>query len=401
MAERRAEVAVILLTAAMALATAGQAGALDFGPEEIVEANGVDIVVPGYSIPSFEDWNNDLLKDLIVGQGSPSPAKVRVYLNVGTEADPQFDSFFYAQANGADLTCPSSGCLGCFPRVVYWDEDDRKDLLVGQSDGNVKVFLNVGTDEAPTFDSGALLKVGSGDAFTLDVGNRATPVPVDWNSDGRLDLVAGGYDGAIHIYYNCGCGGAVPPHFNFSEPYGDFAEEDGDVLQVPGGRSSPAIADLDGDGLNDLLVGNTYGQLLFYQNIGLDFAPVFAGYTPATSNGVPIDLSGSPRSRPSVCHWTGDGHFGPKDGYWDVLVGSADGKIRLYRGIPEFGDYDADGDIDVDDLRVFVEAWRQPDPPADSLADLNADGVLDPLDLEAFVDLMLAANISVAPDNAE
>jgi len=161
---------------------------------------------------------------------------------------------------------------------------------------------------------------------------------------------------------------------------------------VPGGRSSPAVADLDGDGLRDLLVGNTYGQLLFYKNIGLESLPIFSGYTPATSAGAPIDLPGSLRSRPSVCHWTGDGHFGPRDGYWDVLVGSGDGKIRLYRGISKVGDFDLDGDIDVDDLRVFVEAWRQPDPSADSLADLNADGTLDYLDLEAFVDLMLAAN---------
>ena len=56
------------------------------------------------------------------------------------------------------------------------------------------------------------------------------------------------------------------------------------------------------------------------------------------------------------------------------------------------GDFDTDGDIDVDDLRTFMEAWRHPDPPADSLADLNADGILDYLDLEAFIDLMLAAN---------
>ncbi len=94
MVQRRAEVAVVLLTAAIVLVTAGQAGAIDLGPEEIVDANGVDIIVPGYSVPSFEDWNNDLLKDLIVGEGSPSVGKVRVYLNVGTEADPQFDSFF-------------------------------------------------------------------------------------------------------------------------------------------------------------------------------------------------------------------------------------------------------------------------------------------------------------------
>ena len=43
---------------------AGKAWAIDFGPAEIVEANGVEIVVPGHSMPSLPDWNNDLLADL-------------------------------------------------------------------------------------------------------------------------------------------------------------------------------------------------------------------------------------------------------------------------------------------------------------------------------------------------
>ncbi len=392
MYRQMAQVAVFLLAVATSATVWAQADVIDLGPEEIVEANGVEIVVPGYSVPSLADWNNDLLGDLIVGEGSPAPAKVRIYLNIGTEAAPQFDNSFYAQSDGADLTCAPSGCLGCFPRLVYWDGDERKDLLVGQSDGTVKLFLNVGTDEAPTFDGGTLLKVGSAAALTLDVGYRATPAPVDWNSDGLLDLVAGAYDGAIHLYTNLASDGTVPPQFFLSEPPGDYVLADGASLVVPGGRSSPAIADLDGDGLSDLLVGNTNGQLLFYRNVGLNSAPTFSGYTVVTSAGVPIDLAGSPRSRPALCHWTGDGHFGSRDGYWDVLVGSADGRIRLYRGLPQLGDFDLDGDIDVDDLRWFVEAWRQPDLPADSPADLNADGTLDSLDLEAFVDLMLAAN---------
>ncbi len=392
MHRRKAEMVVFLVTMAMSLPAIAQADAIDLGPEEIVEANGVAIVVPGYSVPSLADWNNDLLKDLIVGEGSPSPAKVRIYLNVGTEAEPQFDSYLYAQSNGADLTCPPSGCLGCFPRVVYWDGDDRKDLLVGQSDGMVKVFLNVGTDEAPTFDGGMLLRVGAGNASALDVGYRATPDVADWNRDGLIDLVAGAYDGAVHIYFNSNEDETLPPQFSLSTPAGDLAQEDGMTLLVPGGRSSPVVADFNGDGLNDLLVGNTNGQLLFYPGSEIELLPAFSGYTPVTSQGVPIDLPGSPRSRPSVCHWTGDGHFGPRDGYWDVLIGSGDGRIRLYRGIPKVGDFDADGDIDVDDLKLFVDAWREPEPPVDSPADLNGDGALDYLDLEAFVDLMLAAN---------
>lgn len=368
--------------------------AIDFGPEEVVQAGGVDIQVPGYSVPSFEDWNNDLLKDLIVGEGSGSiSGKVRVYLNVGTEAEPQFDDFLYVQSEGGDLTCPGSGCMGCFPRLVYWDADDLKDLLVGQSDGTVRVFLNVGTQEAPTFDGGQSVGImNDGNFEALDVGSRAAPSLADWNGDGVLDLIVGAYDGRIHFFESWACEDPMPPGFYSSPATGELVVADEAILTVPGSRSSPVAVDLDDDGLQDLLVGNTYGQLLFYPNIGTETLPAFSGYTPVTSEGQAIDLAGSPRSRPDVCTWTGDGHFGPADGYWDLLVGSGDGKVRLYRGTPMTGDFDTDGDIDVDDLRTFMEAWRQPDPPADSLADLNADGVLDTLDLEAFIDLMLAAS---------
>ena len=41
---------------------------LVLGPEELVEANGVDIVVPDYSVPSFVDWNNDNLNGCNVGR---------------------------------------------------------------------------------------------------------------------------------------------------------------------------------------------------------------------------------------------------------------------------------------------------------------------------------------------
>jgi hypothetical protein len=388
----RSGLSVIAIVAVLFISAPGFAedAAINLGPEELVLAGGAPIVVPGYSVPSFEDWNNDLLKDLIVGEGGATPGKVRIYLNVGTESDPCFVNYFYAQSDGQDLSCPAQGCLGCFPRVVYWDEDERKDLLVGQADGTVKIFLNVASDNEPVFDAGANIKVGADYAWNLDVGARATPVAVDWNDDGMLDLVAGGLDGLIHVYYNCGCGGSVPPRFNFSPPDGLYAQANGRDLQVPAGRSSPVVMDLDGDGKKDLLTGNTDGQILFYKNTELDALPAFSGYSLVKSNGQPIELPGTLRSRPSVCYWTGDGHFGSKDGYWDLLVGYGDGKVRLYRGIPKRGDFDADGDLDADDFTFIAQALDQPIPPGGTPADLNDDAVVDIVDLRLFADLWLA-----------
>ncbi len=382
-----------LIAVVLCVQAFGQDGVINLGPEEVLQADGNDIAVPGYSVPSFEDWNNDGLRDLIVGEGGSNyPGKVRVYLNVGLESDPCFAGFFYAQADGGELTCTPAGCQGCFPRMVCWDDDDRKDLLVGLADGTVKVFLNVTDNNEPAFDAGTLLTVGSAGVSLLDVGSRATPSLVHWNDDDMLDLVIGGLDGLIHVFYNCGCDGSIPPHFYFSSPDGFFVQAGDRDLTVPSGRSSPVFADCDGDGKKDLLTGNTDGMILFYKNTGTDSLPAFSNYTLVQSAGAAIDLPNGFRSRPDVCYWTGDGKFGPKDGYWDLLVGYGDGKVRLYRGLAKAGDFDADGDLDGDDFTFLAKALDQPLPAEGASADLNADGVVDTLDLRVFADLWLAAN---------
>ncbi len=378
----------IVLFAGLILSTSAFAaeGVIDLGPEEIVQADGKDILVPGYSVPSFEDWNNDKLKDLIIGEGGGGAAgKIRVYLNVGTEADPCFTSYIYAQSYGQDLTFTPEGCLGCFPRLVPWTGANHTDLLVGLGDGTIKIYQNVGPDKEPFFDGGAYVKVGSTGTGTLDVGLRATPSFLDWNNDGLIDVVTGALDGGVHIYYNCGCGTAIPPHFYTSPIDGIFVQANGHDLLVAGGRSSPVIVDADGDGKKDIITGNTDGQILFYKNVGTDSLPMFGGYTMVQSDGQPIDLPGSLRSRPALCYWTGS-----KDGYWDLLVGNGDGKIRLYRGLPRKGDFNGSGTLDDEDFTVLVQALGKPVPPEGSPADLNHDGVVDDVDLRLFADLWLA-----------
>jgi hypothetical protein len=355
----------------------GFASGLQFnlGPEEFVKANGVDITVGTYSVPSFVDWNNDGLRDLIIGSGD---GKVRVYLNVGTESTPQFSGYFYAQSNGSDLNCPPAGCLGCFPRVIYWDADAHKDLLAGQGDGTVKIFLNIGTDESPTFDGGTFLQVGQpGVKKNINVGGRATPCIVDWNNDGKKDLAVGALDSKIHIFINEGTD--IAPDFRVET----FAQAGGSPLVVPPSRSSPDILDLDGDGKKDLLTGNYNGELLFYSNVATDISPAFSGYIRVDSNGVPIDLAGSPRSRPFVCDWTGDG-------YLDVLIGAGDGKVHLYRSIP-VGDIDKDYDVDFLDFALFAGYWQQTGCGKCGGADLAGNnGNVDVNDLHEFVANWLA-----------
>lgn len=106
--------AIAIVTAITVLAFCISAPAeadLVLGPEGLVQAGGINIDVPGYSVPSFVLWNGDSLRDLVVGEGGGGvvEAKVRIYLNTGTSNAPQFTGFFYAQSNGSDLVGAGAG----------------------------------------------------------------------------------------------------------------------------------------------------------------------------------------------------------------------------------------------------------------------------------------------------
>jgi hypothetical protein len=101
---------VFLVQIFLVISVAPVVGQLNLGSEELVQDDEGDIDVFGYSVPSFVHWDDDGLKDLVVGEGSGTyTGKVRVYLNEGTSSYPQFSNYFYAQSNYSDLTVPGSG----------------------------------------------------------------------------------------------------------------------------------------------------------------------------------------------------------------------------------------------------------------------------------------------------
>jgi hypothetical protein len=58
------------------------------------------------------------------------------------------------------------------PSVTDWNGDGMKDLIVGHftgKDGNMKLFLNQGTDSAPVFKSAIALEAG-GKPIQMDAG---------------------------------------------------------------------------------------------------------------------------------------------------------------------------------------------------------------------------------------
>jgi len=359
-----------------------------FAAAQTVQAGGVVIQTGDYSVPSLADWNSDGLTDLIVGEKSATDTgKVRVYLNSGTNAAPVYGSFLYAQSGGADLAVPASGCMGVFPRVFDWNQDGLKDLVLGLADGTVQVALNENTDSEPRFAAPEPVEVGqAGDKSIIDVGKRATVDIVDWDNDGRYDLVLGDLDGNVRVLLNES--GSGPADFR-SET---IILNDDAGQGVPTGRSSVAVADLNGDGRKDLVVGNTEGQLMFYANTGTDAAPQFAGYEAIEAGGAAVDLADKPRSRPFV----GDAN---RDGKADLLVGAKDGLVRLYVGssvpAPTEGPNNNEGEPGETYIYTFrvIPPWQCPIHKHD----VSGDGRITALDVLLVVNYLIANSSQSLP----
>ncbi|NNF13987.1 MAG: VCBS repeat-containing protein, partial [Gemmatimonadetes bacterium] len=134
------------------------------------------------------------------------------------------------------------------PALGDIDADGDLDLFVGESSGALNFYENTGGAGAPEF---TLVSDEYGD---FDVGRRSFPVLHDLDADGDLDLLVGSESSGIHIFRNQGT--PTTPEF----------VEDGLFEVDHFGFAAPALADLDGDGDDDMLLGGGRGGLWFFEN---------------------------------------------------------------------------------------------------------------------------------------
>ncbi len=144
--------------------------------------------------------------------------------------------------------------------MVDWDADGDLDLLIGSFDGTIRVFLNEGTRQQPQF-AVANFKVQAGGKDLMVPGGHAAPVVVDWDGDGRWDILCGCAKGSVYWYRNVGTPSAprfAAPQTLVEEHRGTGYDEFRDIDEepVPGIRSQIAAVDYDGDGRIDLLLGD-------------------------------------------------------------------------------------------------------------------------------------------------
>jgi len=129
----------------------------------------------------------------------------------------------------------------------------------------------------------------------------------DWENDGDMDLVIGTIFGQIYLLTNAGYDGG----YSFEEPK---LLHDGSTGEVKLRKAGPHMADLDGDGDLDLLVGTESNGLYLLRNDGTRAKPKLSSPQPVMPGGKPLTDQGY-RPKLDTTDWNGDGVL-------DLLVGT-------------------------------------------------------------------------------
>ena len=198
----------------------------------------LDFATTYHYAPAFGDLDADGDLDLLLGTWNDD---VLHFVNEGTRAAPRYvqqDSPAVRLTRGSNST----------PALADLDDDGDLDLLVGEASGTLNYYRNEGTAQRPDW------VLVSDEWEGIDVGRRSAPAFADIDGDGDLDLVIGTEDGGLLLYRNSPESGSArfQPDPAFSLPLPPF--------------STPAFADLDGDGDVDLLVGGISGGLIYLEN---------------------------------------------------------------------------------------------------------------------------------------
>ncbi|MDH4225875.1 MAG: VCBS repeat-containing protein, partial [Deltaproteobacteria bacterium] len=194
--------------------------------------------------PLLVDIDQDKDLDLIIGGLN---GRLILVLNTGSAKKPRWELETTAFA-GVDVGSNSVAA------ATDLDGDGDLDLFVGNNQGRVVFFQNNGPPANPSFSL-----VSTHFANTMGA-KGAHPAFMDWNEDGRPDLLVGDSQGKLTLYLNQNEKGEPPRRWNPTPTA--FGE------QWVAGNSAPHLNDLNGDKRPDLLVGDGQGNLLVWLNIG-------------------------------------------------------------------------------------------------------------------------------------
>ncbi len=288
------------------------------------------------------DVNNDGLQDIIAAPNeylnTENVQVAHLYLDQGTagHSAPQLMSRDFLTEDMIDLS------QGSHPAIVDYNADGLWDILVGvygrinsegRNGGQLYLFQNTGTSEQPFFQLVTDDWLGFKDLYG-STNFYLTPDLGDLDGDGDQDLLIGNQSGKLIYFENIAGVGNV---MQFKEPVMNYMGID------VGSLANPTIVDIDGDGLKDLVIGESNGNndpnlpikcshLNFYKNIGSTTEPMFE----SNVNQAPNDPCFG-RVNTRDIRSTNKGYASPQfieqGGDLALLVGTKNGTIRLYKNI--------------------------------------------------------------------
>ena len=292
----------------------------DLAAPVVILAEGKPLEVAGFAAPCVGDMDGDGIADLLVGQRDLG--RLRIYKNRGTNAAPKFTSFEWFVAGGRPAAVTNCCRISFTPQLVDFDGDGRTDLLTGSGRGTLFLFRRT---PQGTFSAAEVLEDRDGQVQLV----RDFPIPIPIPK-------------------------SKPTTKPTTWPY----------------NSTVFAHDWDSDGDLDLLLGR--GPVCRIPNLGSAGKPLFGAAKPVVIKGDNFQRQSS--IPPLMADWDGDGLD-------DLLCGHR-GNIVWHRNIGKKGTplFDKARILVAESVPVTYryQGTRQPaNFHAMSVADFNADGRLD------------------------